>query len=101
MSSGTQNINDRWDDIADLIDRWKRKNPEGFKLNMAYVAEIKEELKDPKFAKMDTDGLRMGLSIHPELLSFIEHFHPEFMKSNTDVKEFGRRFTNFQIPERI
>jgi hypothetical protein len=97
--------NERWEDIADLIDRWKRKNPEGYKQNMDYVAAVKEELKDDKHAEWKADdkgtGMRLGLMIHPELMTFIEHFHPEFMKSNKDVKEFGRRFNNFQIPQKI
>ena len=97
--------NERWEDIADLIDRWKRKNPEGYKHNMEFVAHVKAELKDDEHAEWKMNkagtGMRLGLMIDPGLMGYIEHFHPEFMKSNKDVKEFGRRFPKFQVPQKV
>lgn len=96
----------RWKDIDDLIKRWKKRNPQGYEDNMAYVQEKKESLADKKFGEW-TDGnkkkmgTRLGLAIHPELMNLIESFYPDFMTKKGDVGEFGKRYPQFQIPDKI
>lgn len=96
----------RWKDIDDLIKRWKRRNPQGYEDNMAYVQEKRDSLKDTKFGEWTDDknrkmGTRIGLAIHPELLNLIESFYPDFMTKKGDVGEFGKRYKQFQIPDKI
>lgn len=96
---------DKWEDINDLINRWGRRHPEKMKQNLAYVQQTKIDLKDKKYAEWKDSsghgtGMRFGLAIHPELMNYIETFYPEFMKTNEDVREFGRRFKKFSIPDK-
>lgn len=100
---------DKWADIGDLIQRWAKRYPQEMQENLAYVREVKAELNDPKYAELGVvakgkvrrqGGMRLGLAINPNLMSYIETFYPEFMKSNEDVREFGKRFPAFRIPEK-
>lgn len=101
----------KWKDINDLIRRWSIRNPVAFALNMDYVKDIKGGLKDKKFGQTggagntgavgSSSGTRIGLAIHPELINYIQAFYPDFLDKNEDVHEFGRRFKNFCIPEKI
>lgn len=91
----------RWKDIDDLIKRWKKRNPQGYEDNMAYVQEKKESLADKKFGEWGNSGTRLGLAVHPELMNLIESFYPDFMTKKGDVADFGKRYPQFQIPDKI
>lgn len=100
---------DKWADIADLVKRWRRRNPEGYRTNLLYVKEKKAGLKDAKFGLLGgpgksnvvQGGTRIGLAIHPELLNYIENFYPDFLSSNEDVQIFAKKFPAFAIPEKF
>lgn len=95
----------KWKDIEDLVRRWARRNPREFMATKEYVNEIKEGLKDKKFGMMGGakngigGGTRIGIAIHPQLMTFIQAFYPDFMDSNSDLAEFKKRFPAFRIPE--
>lgn len=85
---------DRWADIGDLINRWAKRFPGAYQENMKWVQTARQEYK---MEKHKDRPLRKGLLLHPSLLGYIEDFHPDFMKHNDDVKEFGKRFRQFVI----
>lgn len=93
---------DKWADIEDLIKRWKRRNPEAFRQNMAYIKKKRESLggEYAKYGGGETGAMRLGLAIHPELLNYIESFHPDFLKANEDVRIFRKRFKNFAVADK-
>lgn len=90
----------RWVDIEDLVRRWSNRFPEKLKDNTDYVREIREDRKND-LATTDDGSLRLGLAIHPELMEYVTKFHPDFMNSNDDVREFANRFKKFTIPRKV
>lgn len=91
----------KWKDIEDLINRWARRNPRGAMDNEKWVKEAHADLKDKKFGKSDSEGMgRIGLSIHPELMQYIEAFYPDFMSTKEEMREFMKRFPKFRVPEK-
>lgn len=90
----------KWKDIEDLINRWAKRNPRGAAENMRWVQEAKADLTDKKFATSNAEAIgRFGVSIHPELMNYIQAFYPEFMDSKDDLHEFMKRFKQFRVPE--
>lgn len=91
----------KWKDIEDLINRWARRNPQGAIDNERWVKEAQAELTDKKFGKSGAEAMgRVGISIHPELMSYIQAFYPKFMETKADLHEFMRRFPKFKVPEK-
>lgn len=91
---------EKWKDIEDLINRWARRNPQGAIDNERWVKEAHAELKDKKFGKSGAEAMgRIGVSIHPELINYIETFYPDFMSTKEELHEFMKRFPKFRVPE--
>lgn len=93
----------KWRDIADLIARWGRRNPDAMQLTIDYAKDLQEGLKDKQHGQMgggNTAGTRIGVVIHPELMNYIQAFYPDFLDSNEDVAEVKRRFPKFKVPEK-
>lgn len=91
----------KWKDIEDLINRWAKRNPQGaWELELS-LRESRELLADKKFATSKTmAGGRHMLSLHPELLQYIETFYPKFLSTKDELHEFMRRFPKFAVPEK-
>lgn len=89
-----------WAEVDDLIKRWARKNPRAANLNRYYNQEVRDGLHDSKFAKSTSmgDG-RLLLSIHPELMNYIETFYPKLFESKENVRKFARTYKMFAIAE--
>lgn len=90
-----------WRQIDDLVVRWAKRNPYGANMNRLYNQSVRDELKDKKFAKSSSmaDG-RLTLSIHPELVHYIESFYPKFFESKANVKKFAKTYKMFAIAEK-
>lgn len=90
-----------WAEIDDLVTRWAKRNPFGANWNMRYNQDVRDGLKDEKFASSyDREtGItnRATISIHPELMNFIETFYPKFFESNENVRKFGNTYKMFKI----
>lgn len=92
----------KWKDIEDLINRWARRNPKGALENEQWVKEAQASLTDKKFGRSGAEAMgRVGVSIHPELLQFIEAFYPDLFNSKDNLNEFMRRFPKFRVPEGV
>lgn len=92
----------KWRDIEDLINRWARRNPIGARELEAAIKQSRFELKDKKFGKSGAEAMgRHGVSIHPELMNYIQAFYPTFMDTKEDLREFMRRFPKFRISEKV
>lgn len=91
-----------WKEVDDLIVRWARRNPRAANTNMLHNQDIRDGLKDKKFAKSGSmgDG-RLMLSIHPELMSYIETFYPKLFESKANVRRFAKTYKMFAVGERI
>lgn len=87
----------KWKDIEDLINRWARRNPQGALDNERWVKQAQADLADKKHGK--TSMGRIGISIHPELMNYIQAFYPDFMDTKEDMHEFMKRFKKFRVPE--
>lgn len=99
---GSKTGADMWQHIDDLIVRWTKRNPFGANLNLMYNEERRSELKDKKFAKSAAmaDG-RLMLSIHPELVNYIEAFYPRFFASKENVRRFAKTYKMFRMGESV
>lgn len=93
----------KWKDIEDLINRWAKRNPQGaWELELS-LRQTREGLTDKKFATMNNEAMAGGrhmLSLHPELLQYIETFYPKFLSTKDELHEFMRRFPKFCVPEK-
>lgn len=90
----------KWKDIEDLINRWAKRNPQGARDNEQWVKEAQAGLADKKHGTVKgMAGGRIGISIHPELMNYIQAFYPDFMDTKEDMHEFMKRFSKFRIPE--
>lgn len=92
----------KWDDIANLVARWERRNPEQARLTAAQAKMTREESADPKFGKLSNEGMGGGRTqflIHPELLTYISAFYPKFMESKEDMRMFKKRFPQYRTSE--
>lgn len=98
----------KWKDIEDIVKRWERRKPQEAASIRAYAKSTREGLKDVKYGMMGGrketravggGGTRIGVVIHPELLSYIQAFHPTFLDTKEDLHEFKKRFPAFRIPE--
>ena len=91
---------EKWADIEDLINRWAKRNPTGAVDNERWVKEAQSDLKDKKHGRSGAESMgRIGISIHPELMQYIQAFYPDFMESKDDLHEFMKRFKKFRVPE--
>lgn len=91
-----------WKEVEDLIHRWARRNPQGANLNRLYNQEIRDDLVDKKFGRLKNHGLadgRLVLSIHPELVRYIEYFYPKLFESKANVSRFAKAYKMFAISE--
>jgi len=93
----------KWKDIEDLINRWAKRNPRGaWELELS-LRQTREGLTDKKFATMNNEAMAGGrhmLSLHPELLQYIETFYPNLLSTKDELREFMRRFPKFSVPEK-
>lgn len=106
MRFSTLTGDEKWKDIEDLMNRWARRNPKGAYEMEMYIKEMRASLTDKKYGvmggKADKEtGItnRIGVAIHPELMSYIHAFYPTFMDSKDDLHEFKKRFPKFRIAE--
>lgn len=90
----------KWDDIEDLIERWKKRFPDDFAQNIEWIKEKKSELTDKEFGESEGGSMRIGLLIHPQLLLYLHKFYPDLFEDNKDVKEFVKRFKKFAVTEK-
>lgn len=90
-----------WTEIDDLIKRWARKNPYEANLNRLYNQEVRDGLHDQEFGKSKSmaDG-RLMISIHPQLVNYIETFYPKLFESKENVRKFARIYKMFAIAEK-
>jgi len=93
-----------WAEINDLVNRWAKKNPKAANFNRLHNQAVRDDTPDKKYAEWRTDegkqtGTRLALSIHPELINYIEAFYPKFFESKENIRRFGRTYRMFQIPE--
>ena len=94
----------KWKDIEDLINRWARRNPKAALELEAYLKQTRSGLTDKKFATMDSEAMAGGrhmLSLHPELLQYIEAFYPKFLSTKEEMYQFMKKFPKFAIPETV
>lgn len=101
---------EKWRDIADLINRWAKRNPaEAFALQK-HILELKSVSKDSKYGFIDGPkkvrgagggGTRLGIALMPSLLQYIEFFYPDFLKTKDELHEFEKRFPKFLVPESV
>lgn len=94
----------KWADIEDLINRWARRNPRGAWDNERWLKEAREDMVDKKHGTLKNEGMaggRFGVSIHPELMSYIQAFYPEFLQTKDELHEFMRRFPKFKVREEV
>ena len=92
----------KWKDIEDLINRWARRNPQGAIDNERWVKQAHADLSDKKFGRLENSAMaggRLGVSIHPELMNYIEMFYPKFLQTKDELHEFMRRFPKFRVPD--
>jgi hypothetical protein len=92
----------KWKDIEDLINRWAKRNPQGAFDNEKWVKQAYADLADKKFGKLENEAMaggRLGVSIHPELMNYIEMFYPKFLQTKDELHEFMRRFPKFRVPD--
>ena len=85
---------DKWKDIEDLTQRWIRRCPNAYRLNMQWVQEARIEYKQEKYQTRD---FRKGIVIHPSLLTYIQQFHPTFLDTKDDLRNFSTKFPAFNI----
>lgn len=90
-----------WKEIDDLIRRWAKRNPRAANLNRLYNQQVRDGLTDHKYAKSSSmaDG-RLLLSVHPELIVYLETFYPKLFASKENVRKFANTYQMFSIPER-
>lgn len=92
-----------WVEIDDLVTRWTQRDPVSANLNRLYNQAVRDGLNDKKFAKLDNEAMaggRMALSVHPELINYIEVFYPKFFESKENIRRFGSTYKMFRIPEK-
>ena len=91
----------KWAEIDDLVKRWARRNPFGANWNRIYNENVREGLIDKKFAASYDGGTgitnRTSISIHPELMGYIETFYPKFFESKENVRRFGNTYKMFKL----
>lgn len=95
-----------WAEIDDLIIRWAQRNPRAANWNRIYNQGLRDERQDTKFAEWKDDrgrglGTRTALSIHPELVNYIEVFYPKLFDSKENVRKFANTYKMFRIPDKI
>lgn len=94
-----------WSQIDDLVKRWARRNPFGANWNMVYNEDRRSGLYDGKFAatydKETGITTRTTISVHPELVNYIETFYPKFFESKDNVRRFGNTYKMFRIADKI
>jgi len=94
-----------WGDIEDLIKRWGKRYPKKMRENIQWVVQARAEAKDPKYGEWSEGnrklGTRLSIIIHPELLNYIETMYPQFLKENSHVATFKKRFKAFVVPTKI
>lgn len=94
-----------WREIDDLVSRWAARNPFAANWNRIYNQNVRDGLYDQKFAaSYDKDtGItnRTTISIHPELMSFIETFYPKFFESKENIRKFGNTYKMFRLGEKL
>lgn len=88
----SMSVSAKWKDIDDLVKRWARKFPQEYQDNMGWVKSDRED-----YLMKPTRELRKGILIHPRLMIYIQHFHPTFLDTNQDLKEFSKRFPAFVV----
>lgn len=94
----------KWKDIEDLINRWARRNPRGAWDNEQWLKAAKSDLHDAKYGKLKNEALaggRFGVSLHPELLQYIQAFYPDFLQTKDELHEFMRKFPKFRVSEKV
>jgi hypothetical protein len=98
---GSKTGSEMWQHIDDLIIRWARRNPQAANLNRLYNQDVRDNLKDKVYAKSTSmaDG-RLALSIHPELVNYLEAFYPKLFDSKENVRKFARTYKMFAIAEK-
>lgn len=92
----------KWKDIEDLINRWARRNPSGALENEQWIKQAHADLADKKHGKLVNEAMaggRHGISIHPELMQYIQAFYPTFMDTKEEMHEFMKRFKKFRVPD--
>lgn len=96
-----------WREIDDLVTRWATRNPYAANWNRIYNQRLRDDLKDKEYGVLGgrgrhfSGGTRTTLSIHPELVNYIEVFYPKFFESKENVRRFGNKYKMFKIPEKI
>lgn len=93
-----------WAEIDDLVLRWAKRNPFGANLNRIQNQQVRDSLRDKKHGTLSNEGMaggRLVLSIHPELMQFIEAFYPKFFESKDNIRRFGKTYKMFMIPDKI
>lgn len=91
-----------WAEIDDLLIRWVKRNPFGANLNRMHNQQVRDGLHNKKYGTLTDEGMaggRLMLSIHPELMNYIETFYPKFFESKENVRRFGKTYKMFMIPE--
>ena len=98
---GGKTGNSMWAEIDDLVKRWARRNPFGANWNMKYNQNLRDGLYDSKYAANydRATGItnRTTISIHPELMNYIETFYPKFFESKENVRRFGNTYKMFKL----
>ncbi len=93
-----------WQEVDDLVVRWAKKNPFGANWNMVYNQRKRDDLVDKMHAssydKKTGITSRTAISVHPELMSYIETFYPKFFESKENVRRFGNTYKMFRIGEK-
>ena len=93
-----------WKEIDDLVTRWATRNPVAANWNRHYNQAVRDELTDKKHGTLNNEGMaggRMAISVHPELMNYIETFYPKFFESKENIRRFGKTYKMFQIPEEM
>jgi hypothetical protein len=92
----------RYSEITNLVSRWSRRNQDQVLLYNEYADELRSELKDKQYGdisgKKFGSGTRIGIIVHPGLLSYIQAFFPNFLDNIDDLHWFKKNYPNWRIP---
>jgi hypothetical protein len=93
-----------WEEIDDLVVRWSQRDPVGANAIMEHNQKLRDGLFDAEFGQMSQEAMangRLQISVHPDLVAYIETFFPAFFESKKNVRRFGNTYKMFKIADKL
>lgn len=85
----------RWADIRQLVDIWERKQYRRALEARRYAYAMRKSYREPS----KKNNIKTTAVIDPTLMMFIQAFHPNFLKTKRDLREFKKRFPAYATRE--